>query len=110
MGRLGKCSGTTRLNNLDLGRGQRNAPVSRSQLVAVECVTLRRLDGSELGAGVPSNAVGTLDRLAKRSELLGVVAVGAERGVGRGLRTASPTLGEGVCRRSRVRVRCVVNG
>jgi len=84
-GRLGECSGTTRLNNLDLGRGQRDTPKPRSQLVAVKCITLRRLDGSELGAGVSSNAVGALDRLAKRSKLLGVIAVGAERGVRRGL-------------------------
>lgn len=106
---LCKGSRAARLDNLDLGKGQRKTPEPFWQLVAVESVALGRLDGSQIGAGVPADAFAALDRLAERAELLGVVAVGAERRV-RGLGSAVPVLRKSVCRRGGVGLRCVVNG
>lgn len=53
------------------------------EVVAVKVVALGGCHGAEVGSGQTADtAAGRLDGLAERPELLGVVAVRAERGVG----------------------------
>jgi hypothetical protein len=73
------------------------------KVVAVKIVALGRVDGAELGAGGAANAAGVgLDGLAERAELLSVVPVRAEGGVGG---KAGPGGREGAGGRGRVRLR-----
>lgn len=74
-----KGGGTSSLNDLDLGCGERRAAEARGQLVAVEEDSLGGRDGAQLEAGDATDARAVaLHGLAEGSELLGMVAVGAE--------------------------------
>ncbi len=84
------------LDGLNLGSRQGLAVEARGEVIAVEENPLGRGDGAKLGTRVAANASVHADGLAQRAELLGVVAVGAERGV-RG--AAREGLREGVGRR-----------
>ncbi len=107
-----KSGSTSRLDRLDLGQGQGRAAEPSRQLVAVEEATLRGRYWAEIRARVAANAAAAdCDGLAKRSVLLGMVAVGAE-GVVRGLLggRGRERGGKRLRRRLRVRVRGVIDG
>lgn len=73
------------------------------EVVAVKVVALGRVDGAELGAGGAANAAAVgLDGLAEGAELLSVVPVRTEGGVGG---KAGPGGREGAGGRGRVRLR-----
>lgn len=71
------------LDGLNLSSSERLAVEAGGQVIAVEEDSLGGSDRAELGAGVAANTRVGLDGLAQRAKLLGVVAVGAECGVGR---------------------------
>ena len=109
---LGSCKSgsTSRLDRLDLGQGQGRAAEPSRQVVTVEEATLRGRYWAEIRARVAANAAAAdRDGLAKRSVLLGMVAVGAE-GVVRGLVGGRERGGKRLRRRLGVRVRGVVDG
>ena len=93
------------LDGLNLGGCQRGAVEARRKLVAVKVDALGSGNGAEVGTGLAANAsVGSCDGLAKRAKLLRMIAIRAESGVRRLER-----LGEGVGRRFRMGLRCVVD-
>lgn len=72
-----------RLNSLDLGRSEGLAVEARRKLVAVKEDALGGGNGPKVRAGRPADTTSVgLDGLAKRAELLGVVAICAEGRVG----------------------------
>ncbi len=99
--------GTAGLDSLNLGSRQRLAVEARGEVIAVEEDALGRSDRAERGAGVAADASVCADGLAERAELLGVVAVGAESGVGG---AASEGCGEGVAGRGGMGLGRVVDG
>jgi hypothetical protein len=102
---LGKGRSPARLDGLNLGGGEGRAVEAGREVVAVKVVALGRRHGAEVGPGQAADtAAARLDGLAERPELLGVVAVRAERRVRRG-----EALGERAGRRGRVRVRGMVD-
>ena len=70
------------LDGLNFGSRQGLAMETRGEVIAIEENPLGRGDWAKLGAGVAADASVHADGLAERAELLGVVAVGAEGGVG----------------------------
>lgn len=104
---LSKSCGTTRLDRLDLVESKRGSVEAGGQVVAVKVVALGRIHWAKLGASSAANTGLGLDGLAEGTELLSMVTVGAEAGVGR---SADEGVGEGVGRRLRVRLTAVVDG
>lgn len=101
---------TARLDSLNLGHVDWAATESGGKLGEVEEHALGGIDRAKLGTRGTANAsLSAADGLLERTVLLGMVAVGAERGVAR--RAArGEGLGEGASRRGRVRLRSVVDG